>query len=219
MRKATMLQWNRVAVTVLIGLLLPGHAAAQQSVDELLTIPTLQQFAGGGLGAAAEGAPPELEQFGQLVGFWHVDQEMRRQDGSWMSTAPGVWVWKYALGGYAVQDLWFQSVDNLPIYMAELGHDYALTGLRTYDAPSGGWNIAWAANTGGSGPGADFGMLTGVLEAGDLVLSSPAEGDMPPQRIVFSDIEADSFVWTSSFSRDGGETWMDVMRVTARRLR
>ena len=48
--------------------------------------------------------------------------------------APALWVWKYSLGGFAVQDLWYQPEDGLPVYLADLGHDYALTALRVYDA-------------------------------------------------------------------------------------
>lgn len=191
-----------------------------QLPDDPTEIEVIRDFLGTGLGALDPHAPPETEAFGRLAGIWRTEQELRRQDGSWVASAPGYWVWKYAPGGFAVQDLWYQSANALPVYLEHLGHDYLLTALRIYDAGAGAWRVAWAANGGGKGPGDDFGTFEADEADGRIVMRSEVlSGDSMSQRIFFHSFEEDSFQWTSELSSDGGETWDAVMRVTARRAR
>lgn len=190
---------------------------AQSADAAALTIPPIRDFlAVGGFGNRHPRAPAELEQFGRLAGIWECTQEMRRQDGSWATVGTALWVWRYALGGFAIQDLWYQSEDSLPSYLGDLGHDYLLSGLRTYDVRTGKWKIAWTANGMGQTPGDDFGLLEAEWDGARMVLTSPP-GEYGLQRVTFHDIEPNSFTWVSEFSRDGGATWMAVMRVSARR--
>ena len=127
-------------------------------------------------------------------------------------------MWCYALGRFAIRDLWYQSADKLPEYLGDLGRDYLLSAVRIYSPASRRWEIAWIANGLGQTPGQDFGTFHARMEDGRLVMTSAAaEGN--PQRIVFSDFSADSFRWTSEFSSDGGETWNEIMRVRATRYR
>ena len=60
----------------------------------------------------------------------------------------------------------------------------------------------------------DFGTLEGTTEGEDIVLLDASE--YGHQRITFSEVTADSFLWTSEMSRDG-ESWTAMMRVTATR--
>ena len=164
-------------------------------------------------------APAELEQFGRLVGLWNVEQEMRRMDGEWMAGSPGVWVWKYTIDGFAVNDLWYQSGDNLPVYMANLKRDYLLTAMRIYDVGSKKWQIAWMANGAGKTPGADFGTFEAALIDDEIVMTSPpGAGDFGFQRVIFYEISDNSFRWRSDYSNDKGETWNTVMRMLATRI-
>jgi hypothetical protein len=179
----------------------------------------LRSFVGEGYGVAHPDAPPELAQFGQLVGLWHADAEMRRQDGGWVKSAPGTWAWKYVLGGFAVSDLFYQGVDELPAYMANLGRDYLLTANRIYDVRQKKWQVAWMANGAGEVPGADYGTFTAVWTDNQLVMSSPpADGAFGLQRVVFHDFSTDSFRWKSEYSTDEGKTWNTVMRIQATRI-
>lgn len=193
-------------------------ALAQTPFGDPLQIPVVQDFLPPeGFGEPHPNAPAELEQFGQLAGIWVGEQEVRRRDGSWMSAGPSLWVWRYSLGGFQVQDLWYQAADQLPAYLGELGRDYLLSGTRIYSPASERWEVAWTANGLGSAPGQDFGTLHGVWQEDRLVMMSP-DADMP-QRVIFSDFRPDSFLWTSEFSQDGGETWLAGMRVRATRFR
>lgn len=215
-----------VAIGTFIAALAPDPFAAAaagpkpQLPDDPTEIQVITDFLGTGFGALDPQAPRETEAFGRLVGIWRAEQELRRQDGSWVVSAPAYWVWKYAPGGFAVQDLWYQSANALPVYLEHLGHDYLLTALRIYEASAGAWRVAWAANGGGKGPGDDFGIFEADETDGRIVMRSEvSSGDSMSQRIFFHSFEEDSFQWTSELSSDGGETWDAIMRVTARRVR
>ena len=119
-----------------LALLLSVGTRAQEAAIDPGTIPAIREFLGQGPGARHEKAPAETEQFGRLAGLWTVETEMAGPTGELMKSAPGVWAWKYALDGFAVRDLWYQSADNLPPYMANLGRDYLLTANRIYDVAS-----------------------------------------------------------------------------------
>jgi hypothetical protein len=198
-----------VAVLALVALTAPATVMAGDPIET---------FTAGGFGQMHAKAPAELEQFGQLVGVWDVEAELRGHGGAWSKSAPGVWAWKYAIDGFAVQDLWYQNAEELPAYMSKLGRDYLLTANRVYDVANQKWQVAWMANGAGKVMGADFGTFTAVLEDGNIVMSSPPEDtEFGLQRVIFSDITADSFTWTSEYSTDEGETWNAVMRMHAKR--
>jgi len=191
---------------------------ARAGADDLMAVPAIKAFIGEGFGTSDSLAPPETDQFGQLVGLWEVDMELRRRDGSWQQSPPGIWAWKYAIGGFAIRDLWYQSADNLPMYMANLGHEYMLTAIRIYDVTNETWQVAWMANGAGKAMGADFGTFTVVFENEEIVMSSPpGDGAFGLQRVVFYEITEDSFGWKSEYSSDEGKTWNTVMRLKATR--
>ena len=102
-------------------------------------------------------------------------------------------------------------------YMASFGRDYLLTAMRIYDVRSKRWNVAWMANGAGLTPGLDVGTFEASSDDGRLVMTSPGSSEMGEQRVVFSEIDENSFLWESEFSSDGGETWQTVMRVKAKR--
>ncbi len=205
-----------IGVIAVLCLAADAFAFAEDSAADPRTIPAIQDFLGQGFGARHEKAPPETEQFGRLVGVWTVETEMAGPAGDWRRSAPGVWAWKFALDGFAVRDLWFQSADDLPPYMANLGRDYLLTANRIYDVAGKKWQVAWMANGAGSAMGADFGTFTAVLENDEIVMTSPPSAP-GLQRVVFYEIADDSFRWRSEYSMDGGKTWRTVMRMHATR--
>lgn len=199
---------------------LPAAHSAEGSADPL-RIPAIAAFApGGDFGKRHPKAPAEVDQFGRLAGVWRTEQEVRKRDGGWAQENGGYWVWKYSLDGFALQDLWYQGADSLPSYLGNLGRSYQLTAIRIYEAASKKWKVAWMANGAGTTPGQDFGTFEAALDGDRIVMTSPpAPGAYGLQRVVFSEIEAGSFLWTSEYSQDDGKTWNAVMRVKARRLR
>lgn len=207
--------FHSVIFTVILLVIGVQSLSAQNKLDN----PTIEAFLGtSGFGNPHDQAPKEIEQFGQLAGMWQVKQEMLGQDGEWQPAPPAVWVWRYTLGGFVVQDLWFQAVDELPAYLADLGRDYLLSSTRVFDPHQGHWNVAWVANGGGTAPGQDFGTFIGLFDNGEITMSAPAIKGVGLQRVVFSYIEQNSFRWRSDYSRDDGKTWTTVMRMVATRM-
>ncbi len=190
--------------------------SAELSVDRVLALPEVQSFLGDGqLGKPHPQAAGEVAQFGRLVGIWRAQLEMRAQDGSWVPGPEGVWIWKYALGGFATQDLWIHPDDHLPVYLQALGRSYLLTSLRVFDPGAKNWRIAWAANGAGQAGGMDFGTFTASAQEDNMVLEGSSE--YGKQRITFSDITEESFEWLSEYSQTGAD-FMAIMRVRARRV-
>ena len=178
-------------------------------------IPEVASFLGSdGVGEHHPDAPGELAHFGRLVGIWEAEQEVMTQSGTWASGAPALWIWQYVLGGFAIQDLWLHTADQLPDYLGDLGRSYQLTSLRSFDVAAGDWKTAWAANGSGQGPGQDFGTFVATEEEGRVVMLS--ESSYGTQRVTFASITDDSFEWTSGCSGDVSG-WMMGMRVRARR--
>lgn len=195
----------------------PSFDLCGQATLDPMAYPPVRAFLTGGPGEIHPDAPPETAQFGRLAGIWDTRQELLMSTGEWVDAPPGLWAWKYALGGFAIQDLWFQAADRLPSYMTELDRDYMLTANRIYDTAAAVWRVAWMANSNGQLQGADHGAFEAREMGGDIVMTGPPVEGVGEQRIVFAEISEDSFDWRSEFSRDGGASWITVMRVHATR--
>lgn len=221
-------QANRFAAGAVLACavtLFTAHYAvsAQNNPDRIMEDPVVRNFIGpGGLGAQHPDAPPETSQFGQLVGIWRADQEILTRNGEWAAQPSAIWIWKYILGGYATQDLWYQNKANLPAYLGISGRDYLLTGIRVFDPGKNRWQIGWASNAAGKTPGNTAGSFDAQMVNGELIMSGPpikAEQGEVLQRVIFSEFSSDRFKWRSEFSQDGGRTWVAVMRLNAVRLK
>ena len=195
-----------------------GCWAETGSASAMPTIPTkIRSFLANAPQRPHDKAPKETSQFGRLVGLWAVETEMAGADGSWVATAPGLWAWRYTLDGFAVQDLWFQPKERLPRYMSKLGRDYLLMSNRIFDGKQQRWAVHWMANGAGTVMGADTGSFTATSQGDHIVMEAPPSA-YGLQRVIFSQIGADSFRWSSEYSQDQGKTWRAVMRMRARRM-
>jgi acetyl esterase len=156
--------------------------------------------------AAAEG----LMLYGRFVGDWEFDNEYLREDGR-KERASGEWRFDWALEGRAVVDVWTYPRRS----------ERALTGagpgglgvtVRTYDADSETWNIAWSAANG------RFLLLIGRLE-GEEIVQEGREADGRLVRWIFSEITDSTFTWRSESSADEGKTWTLAQVMKASRSR
>ena len=63
--------------------------------------------------ASAKGAPTDYD---CLLGEWHFQFQMRREDGSWERAFPGHWVFeKTAPGGFMIADRWRADNPSEPV--------------------------------------------------------------------------------------------------------
>jgi hypothetical protein len=194
-------------------------ASAQTPFGDPLAIGVIRDFLPpSGFGEKHADAPEEIEQFGELAGVWVAEQEVRRQDGSWMGCWP-------RFGGVALRAGRLRHARPVvsvgrPTACVSGQPRSGLPALRDPDllTRSSRWEIAWSANGLGQAPGQDFGTFHATMRDGRLIMTAPGAG-ANPQRVVFSDFSPSSFLWTSEFSQDGGETWIEVMRVRATRYR
>jgi hypothetical protein len=160
--------------------------------------------------AGAKPVADELGPYGQFIGNWEFDNEYRREDGS-IECASGEWRFDWALEGRAVVDVWTYPKRS----------DRALTGagpgglgvtVRTYDADSGTWNVAWSAANG------TFLLLKG-RRAGEEIVQEGREADGRIVRWIFSEISGSAFTWRSESSKDEGKTWTLDQVMKARRVK
>jgi len=202
--------------TMVLATLLANNGTPRQK--DPTEIEAIASFLAGGLGERHAEAPGETDQFGQLVGLWKARQEMSAGDGNWNVIGGGYWAWKYALDGFAVQDLWYQGSNALPPYLSGFGRDYLLSTMRLFDVQSRRWQVSWMSNGAGKSPGSDFGTFEAVHAEGQIVMTSPPDPRFGQQRVVFSEITEDTFTWVSEYSRDDGHTWTAMMRMKMDRV-
>lgn len=162
--------------------------------------------------ALADDAHPNINQFGRLVGAWYIEQEVRAEDGSWQSVSDAEWNFRYALGGYAIQDEWIQpprSHDTAEDDSRQYG-----TNIRVYDAESDSWQVIWASNDQST-----FTSYTAVANVEGNVVMQGSDPERPGivQKITYYGIEEDSWQWKMEFSGDE-VNWLEVARITAFRL-
>lgn len=164
------------------------------------------------LGAAAPVDPdagpcdtPQGHRFDFWPGWWHVDSELRMPDGSWSATR-NVWFARAELDGCAFLD--FADGDFGGGRMAGIGSRY-------YDPDSDRWSITWLST---DSPGR-LGVWTGRFDdgRGDFLRTVETPGGTVTSRISWFDLREDSVGWEFAISRDAGENWQPLWRMTFRR--
>jgi hypothetical protein len=156
--------------------------------------------------APQPGHERDLELFGRFVGRWDFEWKHWEADGT-VGAATGQWIFAWALGGHAMQDVWIVPAGQLGLAQGDYG-----TTIR-YPNPGGeSWQVIWASPVHGY-----FKCFTARPVGDEIVLETTDEGFI--EHWVFSEITSDSFRWRAEKSSDGGSTWqMDVeMRVRRQR--
>lgn len=143
----------------------------------------------------ADGPAPEAAvrdaPFSKLIGSWRIESVWFGPEGE-RRTATGEWHFRWILGGYGIQDVLF--ADDYP------RERYGTT-LRCWDRERGVWRVSWMQPGNG-----EFAELVGRVDGGQVVQELVGiEGRREVWR--FAEIGADSFLWLSEVSADGGTTW------------
>lgn len=132
-------------------------------------------------------APAELQQFDFLIGDFSRRDRRRNPDGSWQEWVAGEWNARYFMNGFGI-------IDETLEY--ETGR--VTTNIRIFDPASEQWKVTWLSFP-------DYGTLTaeGGLETGpegeSIVLVTTESKD----RLVFTDITENGYVWTLFITIDG----------------
>ena len=142
-----------------------------------------------------------MAQFGRYLGDWKIEDSRLSQDGSGWSAGTGArWIFSCLGNGTAIQDFWLPPDGKVG------------TNLRTYDAETGTWEIAWAI----TGMPAGFSHIRAEQDAsGNIVMLYVTPLPTPLRRITFFVPDDAGWDWRLEFSSDAGQTWFEVYRIRA----
>jgi hypothetical protein len=146
-------------------------------------------------GQASPCSAPEAGQFD----FWLGTRAL-----SWADSGRGTNTITKELGGCVVREN----------FRAEGANALAGMSVSTYDVRAKRWKQTWVDNQGGY---LDFtgGFENGVMTLGRLTVDR--DGKPLQQRMLFQNIQRDSFDWNWQRSRDAGATWETVWAICYQR--
>lgn len=156
------------------------------------------------------GAPPECRQFDFLVGEWDVAATRLKADGSVLAQYRASWSAKLLNEGHMVVDN-FEALDPTGRVIS------SYVTLRTYSVATGRWEMVGlaalqpAANASWHGEWKDDEMR--LYASG----KDPAGAEVRTMMRFFG-ITKSAFMWESSSSGDGGQTWVKTASLLASRV-
>ncbi len=157
------------------------------------------------IGTRAADAATELAQFEFLLGDWTI--ELRRwTDNGWSPPRPqpARWHGRYALGGYAIYDEWF-DVDPTLAPDTKRGAN-----LRVYDRDAKRWSMTWLHTAGNVGT-----VLAAEIRAGVLTMwqTHPVDDSWEAEFVVENATE-----WVRTrYQKDASGQRTPQFQLTARR--
>ena len=163
-------------------------------------------------------APPETNQFGQLVGIWEaVDTALIK--GKWKCCWRGVWAFKYTVDGFGIQDYYVQKKEDFPPPPRAIKRDTNLTLIRVYSPKDKKWNIARISNGGNESGGSNFATFTAIEKDGEIIMSPSTNEGESRVRMIFYNITTNTFRWRLEVSKDNGKTWEKRFLIKGKRLK
>lgn len=159
------------------------------------------------LGHLSPDAPPETQQFGQLVGSWAIADESLQPDGTWAEGPGADWIWRYILDGHAIQDDWISP----PIDRAAGRTQRQFgTNIRIYNPASQSWDMAWTSTT-------DQHITSFSAKAVNNEIIMQGEWNGRDSRITFYNITTNTFEWKLEIRGDNAGSWTEIYRIFASR--
>lgn len=146
---------------------------------------------------------PEARQFDFWLGEWDLSWPAEQSGGTDGERAAGSNEVRRMFGDCVVEEN-FTTDDG-----RFRGHS-----VSAFDVNAGMWRQTWVDSSGG------YLVFTGSYDGSTMTLCTAPEkrdDEVVMQRMVFSDITADSLEWAWQGSRDGGETWNDLWNISYRR--
>ncbi|MEM7359663.1 MAG: hypothetical protein AAF431_11245 [Pseudomonadota bacterium] len=162
-------------------------------------------------GSMAEGAPPELQHWGKLVGQWTTTEESLKRDGSgWQSSKGADWDFFWAYDGWGIQDNY--TSPSMSYELEDESTRVRGTNLRIYNTKEKKWILTWLTPT--STEPNSFTALSTDEEVVMLNEKPNAQGNY--SRITFFDMTEETFEWKLEWSKDQ-ENWLEVYRIHGRK--
>lgn len=151
--------------------------------------------------------PKETLQFGQLVGIWQCTSWDMLKDSTWHESK-AEWRFKYALDGYAIEDIWIEKKEDKTNNTIALGSDFHGKNIRIYNPKLNKWQCVWINNRNNS--------ISPIWQAeykdGQITMRNSSE----TSRIVFYDISDNSFQW--KYESKVGSKWIITSKIMATRI-
>ena len=127
-------------------------------------------------------APKETAQWSSLIGEWKCLSKDLNADNKWIENK-ATWKWIYILDGYAIQDYWYQEIND-PNSTEKAFYG---TNIRIYNPKENRWEITWVNNK-----SLKVGPLIYAKKMGDNIVMKGAQNKM---EVTFYDIQQNSFKW------------------------
>ena len=147
-------------------------------------------------GKISPNAPPELSRFAFLIGKWHGEAKLKRDDGT-SEALKTTWEGRYILDGYAIADEFRMTTSAGQLLVLGLN-------LRSYDAMNKTWNMKWLNALGGSwvdlGP-EDLGGVQADEKGITLIIKEPLAAHVFT-RATYTNISGNHFTWRGERSND-----------------
>ena len=144
-------------------------------------------------------APPEVAQFGFLVGEWDCTTRSMKTDGSGFSEGKAKWSGECILDGWAIQGYWVAQLPN--------GKTVHGTNIRSFNPKTEKWDNQWVAT------GSLQWVYFEAQKIGDTMVMIGGEGSDPNgdyiDRNIFYEIGTESWRWRKDRSYYGGNTWFE----------
>jgi len=142
-----------------------------------------------------------------IIGTWQVQDWQLQKNGEWQEQAGASWTFYAIHNNTAIRDEWKSNTTNV---QDSPGFG---TQLRTYDPWKKTWSAAWLSSRTRS-----LEVYTGYESQSAVYFVTKGKTNDRLTRLVFSEIQANSFNWQMQWSRDAGNTWTSVYKVQATRL-
>jgi hypothetical protein len=158
------------------------------------------------IGARSPAAPEQLDQFEFLIGCFRIDaQRYHQESNDFGPTAPTYWNGRWALGGWAIYDEWFNV--QIPGQPTDLGRG---ANLRMINPETGIWTMVWVHTN--NRPGQD---LRAELRDEGMVMWQVHPHRDPDWKAVFEIIDADHWTRTEYVRDHGADVWTPKGRLNA----
>lgn len=158
-------------------------------------------------GQIAEGAPQQLQHWGQMVGQWSTSEEDLKPDGSgWQKSNGADWDFFWAFDGWGIQDNYTSPPQSEAI--EDESKRQRGVNLRIYNPKDEQWVLTWL--TPGLSKPQNYSATS--TEEKIIMLSDEPDAKSNHHRVTFFDITDNSFEWKLEWSKDK-EKWLEVYRI------